>query len=968
MKKIISVFLCTLLLCTTVLVLPVSALTMAVTTIKLTGLHAPVAKTDPADYVADWQVTGNGYYIKDSYNSRSTGIYYLDESDAAQPAVNFTESYEYCYFIPLGFNSGYAVVESVNVELVDCDTPVKVEIEKNIAANIAQVYVYYNVLPPENVPKVTFDANGGDFGGAETTVITTNIDGYLTDVPQTPTQSDYAFDGWYDSKEGGTKVNVETYKFLGDTTLYAHWKEVASKIELTNVVLPMPNRTPVFATVLPDEAEYSIGLEMWYHESSGKYIYNDASKNANISGTDILGTFAAGQWYTYKVKVNEEITTDTEIYVNGVKKYFMVSGGMVCIDFLAAEPTEFTVYGEDTIRFSMGVNGSPFLFNIKDVVGGLASDATFEISGAPSWITADSAGWYLTGTYQTDSKSYEITVSVTSGSETKEFYLLIPETKANPYIAKHPQDAHISCGEKAVLQVNLAGFAPSATYKWKMEYMGSWFDASAIGYDISGADTNTLTVGSAYIAEGNRFKCEITINSLTLTSNAATVSATHSFPTSLKLIVDGAESAEKHSSKCSVCNHSFEVPHTKKWTYSHLPNDSFPGYKYWTCKDCGYESSSETFNTPTASDQVICHFYDNYSGNGATGKMVYLNSYIDFPVHNPMRDGYVFMGWAFSPDAEIPDYVNGEKVFIGENNTEFYAVWGQPSVAVGGMAVTEANKADIADCGATYDSETATLTLNDAYITTEDVASLMNAVGIYAKDYLEIKLIGENYVSCNKAEAFGIQVDGILKISGDGTLELSDDGIEVTFDSAIKADKVYFDGGFTYAKDCRNAVDADAYFMGGICESFMGLYANPADYWAYTGDIDWAPESACYAAASTSYYGLATQTSPINLDKYEPYILMASFEGAPQLHYNRDRDTVIMYGGFEDVRVMIAEYKTGGKLLELTVKKNAPILTEMEAKYTIGGNPETAAVQFFVWKQGNLMQPAVKPLTIGSIE
>ena len=66
---------------------------------------------------------------------------------------------------------------------------------------------------------IGLDACGGV---SSTVVLTTNLDGKLTTLPESPTMDGYTFNGWYTEMVGGSKVSTSTV-FAGDTTIYAHW-------------------------------------------------------------------------------------------------------------------------------------------------------------------------------------------------------------------------------------------------------------------------------------------------------------------------------------------------------------------------------------------------------------------------------------------------------------------------------------------------------------------------------------------------------------------------------------------------------------------------------------------------------------------------------------------------------------------------------------------------------------------------
>ena len=82
---------------------------------------------------------------------------------------------------------------------------------------------------PKDAPKppvkhtVTFDANGGSVS-PET--METDENGKLSALP-TPTRDGCTFDGWYDAKDGGSKVPADK-TYTESTTIYAHWTKNSS--------------------------------------------------------------------------------------------------------------------------------------------------------------------------------------------------------------------------------------------------------------------------------------------------------------------------------------------------------------------------------------------------------------------------------------------------------------------------------------------------------------------------------------------------------------------------------------------------------------------------------------------------------------------------------------------------------------------------------------------------------------------
>lgn len=82
---------------------------------------------------------------------------------------------------------------------------------------------------------IGLDACGGV---SSTVVVTTNLDGKLTTLPESPTMDGYTFNGWYTEPVGGSKVTTSTV-FTSDATIYAHW---TAKVGTSTV--PQPTTQP----------------------------------------------------------------------------------------------------------------------------------------------------------------------------------------------------------------------------------------------------------------------------------------------------------------------------------------------------------------------------------------------------------------------------------------------------------------------------------------------------------------------------------------------------------------------------------------------------------------------------------------------------------------------------------------------------------------------------------------------------
>ena len=84
---------------------------------------------------------------------------------------------------------------------------------------------------------IGLDACGGV---SSTVVVTTNLDGKLTTLPESPTMDGYTFEGWYTDELEGDRITVST-EFTTDSTIYAHWRPIAKGSSST----PAPASTNV---------------------------------------------------------------------------------------------------------------------------------------------------------------------------------------------------------------------------------------------------------------------------------------------------------------------------------------------------------------------------------------------------------------------------------------------------------------------------------------------------------------------------------------------------------------------------------------------------------------------------------------------------------------------------------------------------------------------------------------------------
>ena len=89
---------------------------------------------------------------------------------------------------------------------------------------------------------IGLDACGGV---SSTVVVTTNLDGKLTTLPESPTMDGYTFNGWTSGSNvvfGDPNAEETTFTatvFTGDTTIYAQWTAKSSSASPTAPTLPV---------------------------------------------------------------------------------------------------------------------------------------------------------------------------------------------------------------------------------------------------------------------------------------------------------------------------------------------------------------------------------------------------------------------------------------------------------------------------------------------------------------------------------------------------------------------------------------------------------------------------------------------------------------------------------------------------------------------------------------------------------
>ena len=168
-------------------------------------------------------------------------------------------------------NGSYAAGSSVTIKLtpetdvriteVDCtgadisqdeDTGIWTAVIERLNGNVTCKVTTESTAAPPAVTKftVTFNANGGSVS-PET--METDENGKLSALP-TPTRDGCTFDGWYDAKDGGSKVSADKI-YTESTTIYAHWTKNSSGGGSSGGGGGGGVSTPTYSVTAPDKTE-----------------------------------------------------------------------------------------------------------------------------------------------------------------------------------------------------------------------------------------------------------------------------------------------------------------------------------------------------------------------------------------------------------------------------------------------------------------------------------------------------------------------------------------------------------------------------------------------------------------------------------------------------------------------------------------------------------------------------------------
>ena len=167
---------------------------------------------------------------------------------------------------------------------------------------VSQTFTSWNTAA--NGSGTTYNAGATYSANANVTLYAQYANSSIGSLP-TPTRSGYAFDGWYTSANGGTKITDST-KVTANTTIYAHWTKNAETKAVVKDAKIEHNAT------LNYKSTYMLSPEITA-DKGAKYTVKYSSSNTKVAAVDENGKIYGAK------KGNATITcTVTDSYGNVV--------------------------------------------------------------------------------------------------------------------------------------------------------------------------------------------------------------------------------------------------------------------------------------------------------------------------------------------------------------------------------------------------------------------------------------------------------------------------------------------------------------------------------------------------------------------------------------------------------------------------------------------------------------------------
>lgn len=281
------------------------------------------AGTDVSPTVLNWNACENtDFYGVRVYKADGTQVKYIEPYPSLSFSIQLPEGSYYASIASVNFNGNYKI----------CN---------NVSFSVSATMKYANV---------SFDFNGANASADAKTVKQNSQYGELP----APTREGYTFDGWFTSKEGGTKVTADTVMTsASDHTLYAHWTGMKVNITLVDDLNGENNQFSArygdkFNVVMmkkmysPDTPDPTVGKLFigWSDKPEGEVILESGDIIKPVSGQEIGSLVLYARWISPKLSLK----------VNGQESYEALPGETVNVT-LEIEGAE-RAYGTFQTRFT----------------------------------------------------------------------------------------------------------------------------------------------------------------------------------------------------------------------------------------------------------------------------------------------------------------------------------------------------------------------------------------------------------------------------------------------------------------------------------------------------------------------------------------------------------------------------------------------------------------------------------------
>lgn len=135
---------------------------------------------------------------------------------------------------------------------------------------------------PSTSFEVTFDTNGLGTEPLPQCV----FDGERAAVPQSPTEEDHVFAGWYIDEACTEEYDFDT-PIVGDITLYAKWMDEEETPDAPDPDVPVEPDEPDHEKTCPSLAFDDIDIDKWYHKAVDWALEHEVMNG--YGGTDLFG-------------------------------------------------------------------------------------------------------------------------------------------------------------------------------------------------------------------------------------------------------------------------------------------------------------------------------------------------------------------------------------------------------------------------------------------------------------------------------------------------------------------------------------------------------------------------------------------------------------------------------------------------------------------------------------------------------